>query len=131
MHRNGDRPSERAFTAAASSLHLSSPRIRAGLLLSAAGLAGIAIGLAAASGAGPFGPLRSQSTLAKTPVRVAASAIDVFPSPTAQVVHKTVDVYDPPPAPSVGSRSAAPAAPEQSVPATAEPSEHDGGGGDD
>lgn len=124
MSRDDKSAFEPVSAVVASSLLLTSPPIRGRLLVAFAAAIGAIVGLAAASGAGPFVALRAQSAQAKTPPRVVAAAAELFPSPTPQVIHKTVDMYDPPPARPV-VRSAAPA------PASTRPPESGGGGGED
>ena len=75
---------------------ISTRRIRAGFIIGVAALAGIATGLTAASASGPFAALRPHTVQATAPARLVAPAAELFPSPTPVVIHKTVDVYDPP-----------------------------------
>lgn len=87
--------------------------------------AGAISGLAALIGIGPFGDLRAlvNAAVYGGPGEIRAS--EVFPS--AQPTHKTVNVYDPPPAAAqpAPTRTAAPAGspPRPTAEPTAEPTE--------
>ena len=76
---------------------LAAPRIRLGVIAGLALAAGIATTVGAASGAGPFGGLRPHAThqiVRSASARVPIDPATLFPTPVAQVVQKTVDVYD-------------------------------------
>ena len=79
---------------------MSTRRIRGGVIATFAIGAGVAAGLAAAAGSGPFAGLRPHITYAQVRSQVSqspTSAEVLFPAPTPQVVNTVVTVVDPAP----------------------------------
>jgi hypothetical protein len=130
-------------------MEIKSPRHPSVLLVALTAGAGVASGLAAATGSGPFAGLAAQPSslgLASqhglagppaAPVNIGA----LFPPPRAPIVHRRVDIYDlPPAAPTPPAVAPQPVAPQESAghhaPALTSTPSHNGagddkGGGDD